>query len=52
MWKYESDSTLSNALDGQLGEFPFCLERFVSKDLPVGTMTPEQRASAVGAGGR
>ena len=25
VWKYESDSTLSNALDGQLGEFPFCL---------------------------
>ncbi|KAF5826708.1 protein kinase [Dunaliella salina] len=26
VWKFESDATLGNALDGQLGSFPACLE--------------------------
>lgn len=26
VWKFESDATLGNALDGQLGSFPACLQ--------------------------
>lgn len=26
IWKFESDSTLGDALDGRLGAFPACLE--------------------------
>mmetsp|Transcript_14186 Transcript_14186/g.38438 ORF Transcript_14186/g.38438 Transcript_14186/m.38438 type:complete len:524 (+) Transcript_14186:32-1603(+) len=29
VWKFESDATLGNALDGQLGSFPACLEEYV-----------------------
>uniref|UniRef100_A0A7S0R4E3 Protein kinase domain-containing protein n=1 Tax=Chlamydomonas leiostraca TaxID=1034604 RepID=A0A7S0R4E3_9CHLO len=29
VWKFESDATLGDALDGRLGEFPACLEEFV-----------------------
>ncbi len=29
MWKFESDATLGDALDGRLGPFPACLEEFM-----------------------
>jgi len=29
VWKFESDSTLGDALDGLIGEFPYGLEPFV-----------------------
>jgi hypothetical protein len=29
VWKFESDATLGDALDGRLGEFPACLEEFM-----------------------
>lgn len=29
VWRFESDSTLGDALDGRLGPFPACLEQFV-----------------------
>ncbi len=28
VWKFESDATLGDALDGRLGAFPGCLEEF------------------------
>jgi len=30
VWKFESDSTLGDALDGYLGEFPLCLEQYMT----------------------
>ncbi|KAK9842155.1 hypothetical protein WJX84_002080 [Apatococcus fuscideae] len=30
MWRFESDSTLSDALQGNLGQFPLSVERFVT----------------------
>lgn len=29
VWKFESDATLGDALDGRLGPFPACLEEFM-----------------------
>lgn len=29
VWKFESDATLGDALDGRLGPFPACLEEYM-----------------------
>ena len=50
VWKFESDSTLSDALDGLLGPFPDALEELllgeVKENKPL-----DKRESEVGLGG-
>jgi hypothetical protein len=47
VWKFESDATLGDALDGRLGSFPACLEEFM-----LGKVNPnlaeEKRDAQVG----
>lgn len=48
VWKFESDATLGNALDGELGPFPACLENYVLKR-DGSTMSSDKRDSLVRA---
>lgn len=46
VWKFESDSTLGDACDGKLGEFPACLEQYVlGREDP--NMDPGKRDSLI-----
>ena len=46
VWKFESDSTLGDALDGLIGEFPYGLEPFVMGKTNE-SMAPEKRETLV-----
>lgn len=46
VWKFESDATLGDALDGRLGAFPACLEEFVLGRVNPNT-DPEKRDTQV-----
>lgn len=41
VWRFESDSTLADALDGAFGRFPECLERLLFKN--VNEDTPQDK---------
>jgi hypothetical protein len=45
VWKFESDATLADALDGALGPFPACLQEFVLRR--TSTMKEEKRDTLV-----
>lgn len=49
VWKFESDATLGDALDGRLGAFPACLEEFMLGKVNP-NLSPEKRDAQVGGG--
>ncbi len=49
VWKFESDSTLGDALDGNLGAFPQCLEDIMVRGKVKEDAPEDKRAIAVGA---
>ncbi len=46
VWKFESDATLGDALDGRLGEFPASLEEYVLGKVSS-TMATDKRDTLV-----
>ena len=48
VWKFESDSTLSDALEGSLGPWPQCLEGFMS--LRTNGSTPTDKRDTMVSG--
>lgn len=48
VWKFESDSTLGDALDGALGsDFPLCLERFVMGSVNEAAPTDKREVAVI-----
>ncbi|EFJ45526.1 hypothetical protein VOLCADRAFT_82302 [Volvox carteri f. nagariensis] len=43
VWKFESDATLGDALDGKLGPFPSCLEEFMMAGKKISENTPQEK---------
>ncbi|GLC37701.1 hypothetical protein PLESTB_000886900 [Pleodorina starrii] len=43
VWKFESDATLGDALDGRLGPFPACLEEFMMAGRRIPESTPQDK---------
>lgn len=57
VWKFESDATLGDALDGKLGPFPGCLEEFMMAGRRIPDSMPQDKrdinvSGELGAGGR
>ncbi|KAG1681303.1 hypothetical protein FOA52_007349 [Chlamydomonas sp. UWO 241] len=49
VWKFESDSTLADALDGVLGEFPYSVENLVTGRRDAGAPRHKREAAVVKA---
>ncbi|KAG2491716.1 hypothetical protein HYH03_009879 [Edaphochlamys debaryana] len=47
VWKFESDATLGDALDGRLGPFPACLEEFMMAGRRVPEGQPQDKRDTV-----
>eukprot|EP00877_Chromochloris_zofingiensis_P006184 jgi/Chrzof1/1819/Cz10g22110.t1_STN8[v5.2] len=49
VWRFESDSTLADALDGAFGRFPECLERLLFKNVNEDTPQDKREVAVIKA---